>query len=145
MNNKIFVTAPLLAGLVLLAGCGNTLNGARQDAANDTQAVGTAAQNAGAATRRDVAQVGSDVKQTAGDAKAESVLRPAVKTAIIRDPVLNDTRNQINVTADARTVYLRGHVTDPSMKQRATEDAQVVLDKHHSAAQISNELTVGGS
>ena len=130
-----------LAGVALLSGCSNTLNGAQQDASKDTQAVGAAADNAAQATKKDVAQVGTDVKQTAADAKAATVLTPLIKTAIIRDPILNDPRNQINVTTEATVVHLRGHVTDASMKARAEEDAQKVLTDHHGPQTISDELT----
>ena len=142
MNTKFIGTAAALAGMVLLAGCSNTLNGAQQDASKDTQAVGTAANNAAAATKQDVAQVGTDVKKTAADAKAATVLTPLIKTAIIRDPILNDTRNQINVTTEATVVHLRGHVTDASMKTRAEQDTQKVLTDHHGPQTISDELTV---
>ena len=52
MNTKFIGTAAALAGMVLLAGCSNTLNGAQQDASKDTQAVGTAANNAAARPSR---------------------------------------------------------------------------------------------
>ena len=145
MNKSLLGTASALAALALLAGCSNTLNGAQQDASKDTQAVGSAANNAAAATKQDVAQVGSDVKKTAADAKAATVLTPLIKTAIIRDPILNDARNQINVTTEATVVHLRGHVTDAGMKARAEEDTQKVLTDHHGPQTISDELTVSGA
>ena len=40
--------------------------------------------------------------------------------------------------------HLTGHVTQASMKQRATEDAQAALAKHNKSYRVSNELTVGG-
>lgn len=144
MKTRIFGTALALALIAPLAGCSNTLSGAKQDAGKDTQAVSTAASNAAQATKQATTQVASDVKQTADDAKAATVLTPAIKLAIIRDPVLNDTRNLVNVNTEATTVHLRGHVVSADMKQRATEDAQVVLDKHHATQQISNELAVSG-
>ena len=145
MKKNLFGTASALAGIVVLAGCSNTLNGAQQDASKDTQAVGTAASNAAQATKNATAQVTTDVKQTAADAKAAAVLTPLIKTAIIRDPVLNDTRNLVNVTTEAAVVHLRGHVADASMKTRADEDTQKVLTDHHATQTISDELTVAGT
>ncbi len=145
MNKLFFGTASALGLVGLLGGCANTVSGVHQDAAHDTQAVNTAAQNAGADVHQATAQVTTDVKQTAADAKAAAVLTPAVKLAIIRDPVLNNPANQITVTVEAATVHLRGHVLSADMQQRATEDAQVVLTKHHATQTISNELTVAGS
>jgi len=79
------------------------------------------------------------------DIGAATVVTPEVKTAILRDPILNDTSNHINVDAHDHAVVLRGHVMNASMKQRAAEDAQSVLDKRHGDFTLSNNLTVGGA
>ncbi len=134
-----------LAGAILaigLAGCGNTLNGAKQDTANDTQKAATAADQAAAKTDAAAHKVGTAVAEVPKDAAAATVITPEVKTAIVRDPVLNDPRNLINVASADNVTHLTGHVTTASMKQRATEDAQAVLSKRHSNYTISNELTV---
>lgn len=134
-----------LAGAVLaigLAGCGNTLNGAKQDTANDTQKAAAAADQAAATTAAAAHQVGTAVAKVPQDAAAATVVTPEVKTAIVRDPVLNDPSNLINVASSDNVTHLTGHVTTASMKQRATEDAQAVLSKRHSNYTISNELTV---
>ena len=144
MNKAFFLAAPVLAGLVMLAGCSNTLSGAQQDASKDTQAVGTAAQNAAADTKQAAIRVGAAADQAAADVKAATLLTPLIKTAIIRDPVLNDPHNRINVNTEAAVVHLRGHVTDAGMRQRAEQDAQKVLSDHHSSQRISDELTVTG-
>ena len=149
MNRAYPVLALIAAGGALLAGCGNTLKGAQQDANQDTVGARQAAANAANATKQATAKVGADIKQTGQDVKqvgqnaeAATVLTPVVKTAIVRDPVLNDKRNLINVKTTATAVTLTGHVADDSMKQRATEDAQKVLSDHHSVAQVVNDLTV---
>jgi osmotically-inducible protein OsmY len=134
MKSIGFGTASALCLVCLLAGCANTLNGVHQDATHDAQAVSTTAANAGAI-----------VKQTAADAKAASVLTPAIKLAIIRDPVLNNPANHINVNVDASAVHLSGHIQSADMQQRATEDAQVVLTAHHATQTLSNQLTIAGS
>lgn len=134
----------LAAGAFLLgaAGCANTLNGAKQDAATDTQKAATAADQAAATAKSDARKAGAAVEAVPQDAKAAAVITPEVKTAVIRDPVLNDPRNLINVNSVGHTVRLTGHVADASMKTRATEDAQAALSKRHSDFQVSNELAV---
>lgn len=143
-----------LAGALLaigLAGCGNTLSGAKQDASNDTQKVSTAADQAAAKTdaaarnaaaKTDAAahKVGAAVVAAPEAAAAATVITPEVKTAIIRDPVLNDPRNLINVASKDNVTYLTGHVVNADMKRRATEDAQAVLSKRHGNYTVSNEL-----
>lgn len=125
-----------------LAGCGNTLNGAKQDTANDTQKAATAADQAAATTAAAAHQVGTAVAKVPQDAAAATVVTPEVKTAIVRDPVLNDPRNLINVASADNVTRLTGHVVNASMKQRATEDAQAVLSKRHSNYTVSNDLAV---
>lgn len=134
-----------LAGVLLtfaLAGCGNTLNGAKQDTANDAQKVGTAADQAAAKTDAAAHKVGAAVAKAPEDAAAATVVTPEVKTAIVRDPILNDPKNVVNVSSADNVVHLTGHVGTASMKQRATEDAQAVLSKRHGNYTVSNELAV---
>jgi len=136
-----------------LAGCGNTLSGAKQDASTDTQKVSTAADQAAAKTdaaarnaaaKTDAAahKVGAAVVAAPEAAAAATVITPEVKTAIIRDPVLNDPRNLINVASKDNVTHLTGHVVNADMKRRATEDAQAVLSKRHGNYTVSNELQV---
>ena len=153
MNRPLSLILALGVG-VALSGCGNTLNGAKQDATNDTQK----AQQATADAERKTQQAAADAAQTTKDAaaktgqaiekapqnaEANTVVRPAVKTAIIRDPVLAQSSNLIDVNAGPKEITLSGHVADASMKQRATEDAQVVLKKHPGYT-LTNNLAVGG-
>ncbi len=129
--------APLFAGAAFLSlgltGCSHTLNGAQQDVSTDAQKTSAAAQ-----------QAGQDVSSAAHNADAAVAVTPEVKTAIIRDPVLNDPRNLVNVTSTNHQVHLRGHVMSADMKTRATEDAQTVLTKRHPNYTVVDELTVAG-
>src|SRR5579875_2635407 len=105
----------LLAAVGLLlgaAGCANTLNGAKQDAATDTQKGATTADQAAATAKADAQKAGAAVASVPQDAKAATVVTPEVKTAMVRDPVLNDPRNVINVNSVGHTVHLTGHVAD---------------------------------
>jgi len=122
----------LLLGLAIcVAGCSSTLGGVKEDVSRDTHAVGSAAHHAASA-------VGS-VARNAEDA---TTLTPKVKLAIIRDPLLANRGNQINVGVLDKVVYLKGHVMTARMKERAEEDAQNVLDTHHVNGKVKNELVV---
>ena len=133
MNKSTLIPAALaaLAFGAALTGCANTLSGAKQDADNNTQAARTAAQ-----------QAGQTLKTVPENIDANTVIRPAVKTAIIRDPVLNNKRNLIDVNAKDHAVTLTGHVADASMKLRAEQDTQAVLTNHHADFTVSDQLTV---
>ena len=131
----------VLAG-VGLAGFQSTLEGAKQDTANNAAAVSSAAASGAAATKRAAANAGRNIHAAAVDTAGATVVSPEVKTAFIRDPILNDPSNTINVTTRDGIVHIQGHVKTAKMKERATEDAQAVLDKHHRTDKIENELTV---
>jgi len=145
LGTKAFVPLVTLTLVVGLAGCGNTLNGAKQDAATDTQKAATAADQAAAKTDAAAHQVGAAVAKAPQNAEAATLVTPEVKTAILRDPVLNDPRNLINVVSKNDVAHLVGHVMTADMKQRAAEDAQTVLSKRHSNYTVSNELAVAAA
>jgi predicted small secreted protein len=138
----------LLPALVFLsfglAGCGNTVGGAQKDASVDTQKVGAAADQAAAGTAAAAHKAGQAIKDVPQDVDSAAAVTPEVKTAIVRDPVLNDPRNLINVNSHDHVTHLTGHVMSANMKARAAEDAQAVLTKRHPNYQIHNELTVSG-
>ncbi len=142
MNKPISLILTLGFG-VALSGCGNTLNGAKQDAATDTQKTQQAAADVAQSTKDAANKAGQAVEAVPQNAEANAVRIP-VKTAIVRDPVLADSRNLISVNGQDHTITLLGHVADASMKQRATEDAQVALSKHP-GYKLVNQLTVGGA
>ena len=121
----------LLVCSAALAGCSNALNGAKQDADKNTQAVKATAQ-----------QTGQAIKAMPAAIDANTVLRPAIKTAIIRDPVLNNPKNLVEVSIKDRAVVLSGHVAEAGMKLRAIEDAQVVIKNNHSDFQVVDNLQV---
>jgi osmotically-inducible protein OsmY len=133
------VAAFTLSAIALsLFGCSHTISGAKEDvstagekAATAVHSVGTAVHNAGTAVK--------EIPQNIGSA---AVVTPEVKTEILRDPVLDNSQNQINVNSHDRVVHLTGHVQTADMRQRAAEDAQVILTKRHPDYQLSNELTV---
>ena len=139
----LLITAALLACFTL-AGCSNTMSGAKEDASTDTQKVATATDQAAAKTAAAAHAVGSEAKDVPKDVNSAAIITPEVKTAIVRDPVLNNPANLINVNSHDNVTHLTGHVLTADMKARAQEDAQVVLTKRHPDYKVSNELTLSG-
>ena len=141
---KTLYFLPVLALGLISVGCANTLSGAKQDAATDTQKTQQAAADAAQTTKAAADKAGKAVAKVPQDIGAATVVTPEVKTAIIRDPILNDPSNLINVNSHDHAVVLTGHVSKASMKQRATEDAQNVVDKRHGDFTVDDQLTVAG-
>ena len=153
---RTIAAALLSAGCICLAvGCGHTLSGASQDVSQDTQQVKTdtsqavattaaATKNAVAKTEAAAHNADQAAKNAVSNAGAATTVTPEVKLAIIRDPVLNDPANHIKVSSHNHEAVLIGTVTTADMKERATEDAQVVLDKRHPDFKVVNDLTVTG-
>ena len=107
--------------------------GAKVSAATDNAAgkVVTAADQATAA-----------VKDAPKEVDAAFLVTPQVKTAIIRDVLLNDVRNQINIDTAHGVVHIKGHVVTQRMKDRAADVAQDALRKDYPGYTVSNELSV---
>lgn len=116
-----------------MAGCENTGQAVQKDVSADTQAV-----------TKSVAGAGKEINDVSKNAGAAIVLTPEVKTEIIRDAVLNSSSNNIHVSSTETTVTLDGHVVTEAMKRRATEDAQVGLQKRNGHQKIVNNLKVTG-
>lgn len=141
--NKLLLAVPTLAAVLMLSGCANTISGAKEDSSAAAQKAQEAAAQTGEAVKDSAQKAGKAVAEVPQNAEANAVRVP-VKTAILRDPVLADSRNLINVGGRDRTITLTGHVAEASMKQRAAEDAKVALKKHPDYT-LNNELTVAGA
>lgn len=138
------VSAVGLLGMAL-TGCGNTLNGAKQDASTDAQKTSAAADQAAADSSKMAQKAGHEVKDLPQDIDSAAAVTPEVKLSIVRDPVLNNKNNLINVDSHDHVTTLSGHVMSASMKNRASEDAQVLLSKRHPNYKVVNKLTVSGA
>ena len=132
----------LLVCSAALTGCSNALSGAKQDADKNTQAVRDTAAQTGQVVKQTAQQTGEAIKAVPAAIDANTVLRPAIKTAIIRDPVLNNPKNRVEVSIKDHTVVLTGHVAESGMKFRAVEDAQVVIKNNHSDFTVVDNLAV---
>lgn len=138
MNNNITRILGITALMASIVGCSNTTNGAMQDASNNAKAVDKAAASTDAA----VSKAAGSVKDLPKDVNSAAIITPEVKTAIIRDPVLNNPQNLVNVDSHDNVTKLSGHVLSAEMKQRAADDAQTVLTKRHPDYKLVNQLVV---
>ncbi len=143
MNKTLGSAALALAVGFMLAGCSNTGKGLAEDASKDTHAVGSAADNAGKDIGSAASTAGHDIGKGAKNTTSATVVTPEIKTAIIRDPILNNSHNLINVESKNGVVHLTGHVTSANMKTRAEQDAQATLQKHNRTDKVQDDLTVG--
>ena len=126
-------------------GCGNTLNGAKQDVATDAQKASESTQVIADKTTAAARVAGQAIKSVPENAGAAVTVTPEVKVAIVRDPVLNDPKNLINVQSRDHETHLTGHVLTDRMKQRAEEDAQDAIAKRHPDYRVVNDLVVQAS
>ena len=141
------MAAPLLIVAALapaIFGCGNTLSGAKQDISTDAQNAANSTKEISEKTSAAAHKAGEAIKSVPENAGAAVTVTPEIKVAILRDPVLNDPKNQINVQSSDHAAHLTGHVSTDRMKQRAEEDAQDALAKRHPDYKVVNELVVQG-
>jgi osmotically-inducible protein OsmY len=125
-----------------IAGCQNTAEGAKEDAAKDTTAVSTAAGNAADATKNAAVNAADATKDAAATAGDKLSMTPKVKTAILANAKLNDPKNSINVDTGTGVVYLKGHVVSNDDKKLATDIAEKTIKDAGGTDKVMNQLTV---
>ena len=119
----IFATLSLVS-LGLMSGCKNTSGGIAEDSANANHAAKESAEKTG--------------QNVAGALQ----VTPLVKTAITADAELNDAKNSIDVDSKDGTVYLKGHVTNNTLKAKATRIAQERIKENNGTDKVMNQLIV---
>jgi len=125
-----------------VVGCQNTAEGAKEDAAKNTAAVGNAADKAAETTKNAADNAAMATKDAAANAGDALTLTPKVKAAIVADSKLNNTNNMINVDTKNNTVILKGHVTSNDEKKLAGEIAEKTVKEAGSNDKVMNQLTV---
>lgn len=115
-----FAFIALSIALVSLQGCGNTADGASKDAKN----------------------AGAVIEKNANDAAAAISLTPAIKSALIANPFLNEDGNLIDVDSTPEKVTLSGHVKKESYRALADEIARKILRDKQSYVLLQNDIKV---
>ena len=134
----------LLAGVCLAAaafgliGCQNTAEGLKEDAAKNGPAIENAAQNTATAIKNAADKAVVSTK-SAGES---ATVTPKVKSAIVGNAKLNDSRNKIDVDTKDGVVYLKGHVINNDEKRLAGDIATKAVKENGSNEKIMNQLTV---
>ncbi|HZO87091.1 MAG TPA: BON domain-containing protein [Chthonomonadaceae bacterium] len=142
MKTLIALGAALLLLGTGLAGCRNTAEGLKEDTAKNVHAASQAVERAAKKVDQETNKHAPQAKQGASNAGQAITLTPTVKTAIVADSKLNDSRNNIDVDSANNVVHLKGHVVNSALKQHATDVAVKALQKVGSNAKVSNELAV---
>jgi osmotically-inducible protein OsmY len=149
MNTAIRTTRTALALAFCLAGatfgvigCQNTAEGAKEDAAKDTAAVGNAAEKTADATKDAADKAAMATKEGAENAGDALTMTPKVKNAIVSNATLNDPKNLINVDTKDGKVHLKGHVLSNDQKKLAGDIAAKTVKESGSSDTVLNELTV---
>ncbi|MBV6459306.1 MAG: hypothetical protein HONBIEJF_02452 [Fimbriimonadaceae bacterium] len=126
------LTFPLIAGLfAILLGCANTVEGVKKDA-----------EEASRSTEKTMEKTSEQMGETARDIGAAATLTPLIKNAIIADPTLNDSGNNINVETTEEKVTLKGHVRTTEMKMLAQSIAERTLLDKKATQTVDNQLEI---
>jgi len=88
--------------------------------------------------------IGHQAREGMRDTGDALLVTPSIKSAIIADEKLNNTRNHINVGTKDYVVHLQGHVYNKSLKWRASQIAMRKLHQMHKRYHVSNELHIAG-
>jgi osmotically-inducible protein OsmY len=135
--NKYFMIA--LAALSIAAvGCNDTAAGMKEDAKENSQK----ADEAKGDLQQKSEEVGKDIQEGSKDLAAAAILTPAIKTAIVGSPILNDQGNKINVDSDDEEVRLEGVVQTVAMKTEAEKIAREVMKDNKAHQVLKNNLKV---
>lgn len=154
----------VLSASLAIVGCSNTAEGVKDDSAqlsNDAANAGQAAVQAGQEAANDVANAGQaageavvngakaidNAAENAGEAVANAgtaaLVTGKVKTAIVANNILNDSKNTINVDTVNGKVVLTGTVQNKAAKDLAGQTAKKVLTDNKYTETVDNQLTVG--
>lgn len=121
----------LTGSMVILLGCSNTVEGAKEDAKENSMSA-----------EETMERTSQNMGETARDVGAAATLTPMIKSAIIADPTLNDSANSINVETTEERVTLKGHVKTAEMKMLAQSIAERTLLDKKASQTVDNQLEV---
>ena len=153
MKHGKWLVPSFALGMFLAAGCQNTAEGVKDDAAKNTAAVeksaevagekaAQAVETAGEKTAQAAANAGKTMANAGQDVTGALQVTPMVKTAIAADTDLNDAKNKIDVDSKDGIVHLKGHVTTNELKKRAGEIAEKTIKDNKGTDKVMNQLLV---
>lgn len=128
---KIKLTIFAILSMVLMAGCGNTAEGMKQDAEINREKSAEQAQN-----------ISKSADEAGKDLGAATMLTPKIKTALTADSRLNDAKNLIDVNSTNERVTLEGHVTSEALKTLAGDITAKVLKENSASQPVENKLVI---
>jgi osmotically-inducible protein OsmY len=144
LNNKVGLALSLClfgAGLGLF-GCQNTVEGLKEDTNKNAPVIENAAERAVDATKRAAQTAAEKTKDATANSGDAMNLTPKVKSAILANDKLNNSKNRIDVDTKDGVVYLKGHVISNDEKRLAGDIAAKTVKEAGSNDKVMNQLTV---
>lgn len=124
-----------------LFGCNDTAAGMAEDSTENTQAVADATKDA-AENVEEAAEDAADNVVEAGKGVAATTLTARIKSALIANPITNESNVLINVNSTADTVTLEGHVVTQAQKEQAELLTKEIIRETGATQKFENKLEI---
>jgi len=138
-------------GVMAAIGCDDTARGVEKDTAEAATETAKVAEKTGEAIAEGAERAGEAVKEGAEkaaeateDAAAAAKLTPAIKAAILANPLLNEPENEVNVETTDTEVTLEGKVKTAQLKNDAERIAEKIVQEQGGKQKVVNNLRVEG-
>lgn len=142
MNLKTIPAIALLAFASLgIIGCNDTAAGMAEDTKENTQAVADASEEMADNVQEGAEKAADDVVE-ASKGVAATTLTARIKSALIANPITNESNVEINVDSTAEMVTLSGHVVTAKQKEEAEQIAKEILRETGATQKFENKLEV---
>ena len=152
MNKKtLTLILASVFGVMAAVGCDDTARGVEKDSAEAATETAKVAEKTGEAVVEGAEKAGEAVKEGAEaaaeateNAAAAAKLTPAIKAAILANPLLNEPENEVNVETTESEVRLEGKVKSAQLKNDAERIAKKIIEEQAGKQRVVNNLRVEG-
>lgn len=142
MNLRTIPAIALLAFASLgLIGCNDTAAGMAEDTKENTQAVADASEEMADNVQEGAEKAADDVVE-AGKGVAATTLTARIKSALIANPITNESNVKIDVDSTAEMVTLSGYVVTDKQKEEAEQIAKEIIRETGATQKFENKLEV---
>jgi len=142
MNLRTTPAIALLAFASLgLIGCNDTAAGMAEDSKENTQAVADSTKEAAENVQEGAEKAADDVAEM-GKGIAASTLTTRIKSALIANPITNESNVKIDVESTAEMVTLNGYVVTQKQKDEAEQIAKEIIRETGATQKFVNKLEV---
>ncbi|QYK52257.1 MAG: BON domain-containing protein [Fimbriimonadaceae bacterium] len=142
MNLRTIPAIVLLAfASIGLFGCNDTAAGMAEDTKENTQAVADASEEMADNVQEGAEKAADDVVE-ASKGVAATTLTARIKSALIANPITNESNVKIDVDSTAEMVTLSGYVVTDKQKEEAEQIAKEIIRKTGASQKFENKLEV---